>query len=123
MNSFVRVQNLNRESSDPVRVVSCKSFGKRLRGLMFRRELPADQGVLLEGSRESRLDAAIHMLFVGFDLAVFWINSEYEVVDKIVAKPWRAAYFPRRPARYVLELHPEHFSAYEIGHKVKIIDA
>ena len=81
------------------------------------------RAILLVGDRDSRPDAAIHMFFVGFDLAVFWISSELEVVDKVVARSWRPAYVPRRPARYVLELHPDHYPDYEIGNKVKIIDA
>jgi uncharacterized membrane protein (UPF0127 family) len=75
------------------------------------------------GARDQRLDSAIHMLFVPFDLAVIWINSNLQVADKVLAKAWRAAYVPTRPAKYVLELHPIHFSAYDVGHKVAIIDA
>lgn len=123
MSAFVRVKNLERDSDDPVRVELCDSFLRRLRGLMFRRALPADQGILLVGDRDSRLDSAIHMLFVQFDLAVFWISSDLGVVDKVVARSWRAAYVPRGAARYVLELHPDHFAAYKIGDKVMIIDA
>jgi hypothetical protein len=123
MNVFMRVTNVDRGSHDPVRVELCQDFWARLRGLMFRRALAANEGVLLSGDRNSRLDSAIHMLFVSFDLSVFWINSDLEVVDKVVARSWRPAYIPRRPARYVLELHPAHFSDYEIGNKVKIIDA
>ncbi len=57
------------------------------------------------------------------DLAVFWINSELQVVDKVLAKSWRPAYVPCRPARYVLELHPDHLLDYEIGDKVGLLDA
>ena len=90
---------------------------------MFRGSLAHDEGLLLVGSRDTRLDSAIHMLFVGFDLAVIWINSNMEVVDKVVAKSWHLAYVPERPARYVLEVHPELFPEYEIGHKVEFLDA
>ena len=123
MSPFVCVKNLDRLSNDPVRVAVCDKFLSRLKGLMFRSALPADSGILLVGDRDSRLDAAIHMLFVGFGLAVFWINSEFQVIDKVLAQPWRAAYVPRRPARYVLELHPDHFRDYEIGDKVRLLDA
>jgi uncharacterized membrane protein (UPF0127 family) len=97
----------------------CESFACRLRGLMFRSSLPRDRGLLLIMPRESRLDASIHMLFVPFDLAVFWISSGKEVVDKTTARSWRPAYIPSRAARYVLEVHPDHIDAYDIGHKVE----
>jgi uncharacterized membrane protein (UPF0127 family) len=63
------------------------------------------------------------MFFVPFDLAVFWIDSAMEVVDKVMAKPWRPAYIPARAARCVLEVHPDLLADYEIGHKVEFIDA
>jgi uncharacterized protein len=123
MTSFVKVKNLDLESGDPVRVALCNTFMARLRGLMFRGALPTEDGVLLVGDRDSRLDAAIHMLFVRFDLAVFWISSEFGVVDKVIARSWHPAYVPRHPARYVLELHPDLFRAFEIGNRVRFIDA
>ena len=123
MSAFVKVQNLDREIVDLPRITICDTFGTRLRGLMFRRTLGTGEGILLVGARDQRLDSAIHMLFVPFDLAVIWINSNLQVADKVLAKAWRAAYVPTRPAKYVLELHPIHFSAYDVGHKVEIIDA
>jgi uncharacterized membrane protein (UPF0127 family) len=106
----------------PIRVRVCNSFACRLRGLMFRSNLPRDEGVLLVMPRESRLDTSIHMLFVPFNLAVFWIDNRLEVVDKIIAKAWRPAYFPNRAARYVLEIHPGFFDAFEIGSKVSFVN-
>ena len=69
--------------------------------------------------RDSRLDTSIHMFFVPFDLAVFWINSEMAVVDKVIAKSWRPAYFPKADAKYTLEVHPDRWRDYEIGDKVE----
>lgn len=90
---------------------------------MFRSSLPRDEGVLLVMPRESRLDSSIHMLFVPFDLAVFWINARMEVVDKVIAKSWRPAYIPGRAARFVLELHKDRIGDHQIGDKVELIDA
>jgi uncharacterized membrane protein (UPF0127 family) len=95
----------------------------RLRGLMFRSHLAEDEGLLLTIGRDSRADSSIHMLFVPFQLAVFWINSGMEVVDKVIAKPWRPAYFPARAARYTLEVHPHHFDDYDVGQRVEIRNA
>lgn len=86
---------------------------------MFRTRLLQDEGLLLVEKHDSRLATSIHMFFVPFDLAVFWINSEMVVVDKVIAKSWRPAYFPRAGARYTLEIHPTHWGDYEIGDKVE----
>ena len=86
---------------------------------MFRPRLSPDEGVLLVETRDSRLDTSIHMFFVSFDLAVFWINSDMTVVDKVIAKSWRPAYAPKENARYTLEIHPDRWGDYEIGDKVE----
>ena len=117
------VNNLKRPLAQPARVGYCDSFLCRLRGLMFRSRLAADAGLLLVQSRDSRLDSSIHMFCVPFDLAVFWINSRMEVVDKIVAKSWRPAYFPKTKAKYILEIHPNRFNDYQIGDRVEFNNA
>ncbi len=119
----VFVNNLTKRLESPARVGYCDSFLYKLRGLMFRRHLARDEGLLLVEKRDSRLDTSIHMFFVPFDLAVFWINSEMTVVDKVIAKSWRPAYFPKADARFTLEIHPERFSDYEIGDKVEFKNA
>jgi uncharacterized membrane protein (UPF0127 family) len=85
---------------------------------MFLSRLEQDEGLLLVERRDSRIDTSIHMFFVPFDLAVVWIDSEMTVVDRIIAKSWRPAYFPAREARFTLELHPGRFGDYDIGEKV-----
>jgi uncharacterized membrane protein (UPF0127 family) len=90
---------------------------------MFRTRLSEDEGLLLVQGRDSRVDSSIHMLFVPFNLAVFWIDSHMNVVDKLVAKSWRPAYFPGKPARYVLELHEKRLGEYGVGDRVEFKDA
>jgi uncharacterized membrane protein (UPF0127 family) len=102
----------------PIRAKYCDSFLCRLRGLMFRHELALDAGLLLVQTRDSRIDASIHMLAVFMDLAVIWIDSNFIVVDTILAKSWRPSYFPAKPAKYTLEVHPERISDFKIGDKV-----
>ncbi len=122
MSPFISIQNLNRSIESLPRVQYCDSFLCRLRGLMFRKNLGADEGLLLVIRRDSRADSSIHMFFVPFDLAVFWINSDMEVVDKVIARSWRPAYFPARAARFTLEIHPDRFNDYQIGDRVKFND-
>ena len=124
MSRFISIRNLNQPDLSPARVKYCDSFLCRLRGLMFRSRLEPDDGLLLvQGQRDSRVETSIHMLFVPFDLDVVWINTEMTVVDKIIAKAWRPAYFPAAPARYILEIHPRRWDDYQIGDKVEFQNA
>lgn len=113
------IHNLTRPIKQPAQVGYCDSFLCRLRGLMFRTRLDHDEGLILVEKSDSRVNTSIHMFFVPFDLAVFWINSEMIVVDKIIAKSWRPAYFPKADAKYTLEIHPDRFGDYEVGDKVE----
>ncbi|HNB35305.1 MAG TPA: DUF192 domain-containing protein [Anaerolineales bacterium] len=119
----IHIKNLSRSLEYPAQVGYCDSFLCRLRGLMFRARLSPDEGLLLVERRNSRLDTSIHMFFVPFDLAVFWINSDMIVVDKVVAKSWKPAYFPKAEAKYTLEIHPDRWADYEIGDKVEFQNA
>lgn len=123
MPKTITVQNQNRTITEPLQVKYCDTFFTQLRGFTFRSDLSRSEGLLLVGSRDSRLDSSIHMLFVPFDLAVIWINSARQVVDKVLAKSWRPAYFSKQPARYVLEIHPDRWGDFEIGDGVEFKDA
>ena len=123
MSALIVVRNLSHPEKELARIKPCASFACRLRGLMFRSSLPVDEGLLLDIGHDSRLDSSIHMFFVPFDLAVFWINSELCVVDKVIAKGWHPAYFPAHAARYTLEMHPARFDDFRIGDKVVFQDA
>ena len=119
----ITIQNLSRILEKPATVGYCDSFTCKLRGLMFRPRLDLDDGLLLVEKRNSRLETSIHMFFVPFDLAVIWINSDMTVVDKVLAKSWKPAYFPKADAQYTLEIHPDRWADYEIGDKVEFKNA
>jgi len=124
MGKHIYVKNQDKPEVEPALVKYCSSYLCRLRGLMFRSGISPDEGLLLvQGKHDTRIDSSITMQFVPFDLAVFWINMEMQVVDKVIAKPWRPAYFSTEPARYVLEIHPTRWDEYEIGHRVEFQDA
>ncbi len=123
MPKTIAVANNNRIIAGDLRVKYCDSFLCQLRGLSFRSRLALDRGLLLVGKRDSRIDSSIHMIFVLFDLAVIWIDSDMQVVDKVLARAWRPAYFPRRPAKYTLELHSERWDEFQIGDGVIFRDA
>ena len=122
MPKIIAIENKTRRIEGVLRIKYCDSFFTQLRGLTFRSRLPRDEGLLLVGKRDSRLDSSIHMLFVSFDLSVIWINSRLQVVDKVLARSWRPAYFSKQPAKYVLEIHPERWGDFEIGDGVEFKD-
>jgi uncharacterized membrane protein (UPF0127 family) len=115
----ILVHNLTHPKTPPITAHYCDSFLCRLRGLMFRRSIPDDWGLLLVQSRNSRLDAAIHMLAMRIDLGVVWINSQGEVVDTRLARRWRPAYLPANPARYILEMNVAHLGDFTVGDRIQ----
>jgi uncharacterized membrane protein (UPF0127 family) len=112
---LIKFENQTRPLQSTLKIYYCDSFLCRLRGLMFRTHLPADTGLLLVEAQDSRLSATIHMLFVIMNLGVIWINSRMVVVDSVMARPWRPAYIPHEPARYILEIHPSRMNEFKFG--------
>jgi uncharacterized membrane protein (UPF0127 family) len=102
-------------------VVSCDTFWKRGRGLMFRsqRAVAEDQVYLFVERRESVAQTAIHMLFVFFPIAVLWLDRERQVVDKVLARPFRPYYAPSRPAQYYVEGHPGLLDRVNVGDQLE----
>ncbi len=97
----------------------CASYGCRLRGLMFRRRIAEDEGLLFVFPRPTVLDATIHMFFVFFPIAAVWLDGDGRVVDARLAKPWRPFYKPARPARYLIEAHPALLERVRVGERLR----
>jgi len=114
----VKISNKTQSNVQTVQAHYCDGFWCRLRGLMFRRRIAFNEGLLLVQKRQNRLDAAIHMLGVYTDLAVIWLNDEKEVVDSCLARSWRPFYVPKCPASYILELSPERLVDFCLGDKL-----
>lgn len=104
----------------PIHVSICEDFIPRLKGLMFQQNINRNEGLLFINQSENRLDAAIHMFFMNFDIAVFWINNNNIVVDKSIAKKWHPFYIPRYNAKMVFETHKENIDLLAIGDVVII---
>lgn len=100
----------------------CASFACRLKGLMFRKGIPDDWGLLLVEGSESIVNSAIHMFAVPFDLGVIWLNNQFEVVDVAIAKRWIGIKSPKKPARYILEVTPARANEFHVGDKLEILD-
>lgn len=114
----ILIHNLSKPQAQPIQAGFAVSFRSRLRGLTFRRNMPEGEGLLLVERKDSRVDTAIHMLFVFMDLGVIWINNDCQVVDAILAKSWHLAYVPKVPARYVLEVNPQCLDEFTIGDRL-----
>ncbi len=82
---------------------------------MFTPSIGIHEGIILVQPGEDRLNAAIHMLFMNFDIAVVWVSRSLRVVDTVYARKWRLAYSPAQPAQYVLELHPSRLAEFTRG--------
>ena len=115
----VIVKNRSRQATKPIYAGYCDTFLCRFRGLMFRKNLPPNWGLLLVQANDSRLDSAIHMIGMRFNLAIIWINSLGKVVDVQPAYRWRSIILPKTPAKFVLELSVEHLSEFKIGDEIR----
>jgi len=102
----VLIDNKTHPLDKPLHIDVCDTFFYRLRGFMFQSGVSKEGGLLIIQGSESRLDAAIHMFFVNFDLAVVWINRHHDVVDTCLARHWRPFYMPSHKAQMILEIHP-----------------
>jgi uncharacterized protein len=111
----VLIYNLTHPAPPSIRSRYCSSFLCRLRGLMFRKSLAVDEGLLMVHPRADLVDSAIHMLFMNFDIAVIWADEKRQVVDVKLARRWRPVYSPALPAKYVLEIHASRLDNFKIG--------
>ncbi|MDQ4030583.1 MAG: DUF192 domain-containing protein [Actinomycetota bacterium] len=93
------MHELRREDGSVVceRCKLADSAPARLRGLLGRKSLPPDEGVLL------RPAGSVHTAFMRFSIDVVFLDRELAVLDVVhELAPWRAA--ARRGAKAVLEL-------------------
>ena len=115
---IVLLENQTQPLAQPIQTEYCDTFFSLFMGYMFRKPISPYQGLLLVQPREDRLNSAIHMFFMNFDLGVIWIDNQNSVVDAQYAKRWHPFYQPAKPARYVLETHPNHLKDFKIGQKI-----
>ena len=119
---LIKIENRTTPLANPLKVRYCDTFLSRLRGLTFQRSLPPEEGIILAQTRDSRLDSAIHMLGVWFDLGVVWLDGNQQVVDRRIAHRWRLLYIPIKPARFVLEMHPVRLGEFNLGDRLSFIN-
>ena len=80
---------------------------KRIIGLMSKKSLPEDQGMLFVFNQDGF--HSIWMMNMSFPIDIIWIDNEKKVVDVVKnARPCRLScttYKPKEKARYVLEVN------------------
>ena len=109
------IQIIKTDNDKELYIKECVSFFDKFLGLMFRKNLSINEGIVFLYAQESIINATIHMLFMRFPITVLWVNSENLIVDKTLAKPWRLAYAPKKPANTIYELHADNLDEFKIG--------
>ena len=99
-------------------VTRCDTFGRRLRGLMFRRSLKSDEAYLFVFYSESVVAASVHTFFVFYPISLVWLDAHQRVVDLCLAKPFRPYYAPRRAAQTLIEGTPDLLDRVRVGDRL-----
>ena len=79
------------------------TFFSRLMGLMFKKSLPREEGLLIEYSKRFG-SKAVHGFFMRFPLDLIFIDTDKKVVDICTLRPW-SVYNPARECAWVLEVN------------------
>jgi uncharacterized membrane protein (UPF0127 family) len=118
----VQVLNLSTPLTVDLSAGWCSSFWCKFKGLMLRRSIPENWGLLFVESKESITNTSIHMLFCFIDLGIVWMNSSGEVVDTCLARKWVTIRAPKSPARYFLEVLPSRLTEFKVGDRIKFVE-
>lgn len=117
----VKIINLSHQSLT-INAQVCDKFIPKLLGLMFKKTIDPKFGLFFKETSETRVNTAIHMFFMNFDITVLWLSKDFIVVDKAWAKKWHPFYAPKSPAQYTLELHVDRFNNFFIGDQLKVVN-
>jgi uncharacterized membrane protein (UPF0127 family) len=120
---FVNIQCKGRPDNQAIHAVYCDGFLCRFIGLMFTKSIDPYGGLLMVEKQDSKINTAIHMLFMNYDIAVVWINKDNLVVDVKIAKRWTPVILPESPASLTLELHSDRINDFKKGDLILIDNA
>lgn len=115
---LIKITNISNQSAHPLHLGICDDFFSRLQGLMFTSSIPIDGGLFFINSSEDRINSAIHMWFMNYDLSIFWADNSGIIVDKVIACKWKTLAAPKQNAKYILETHIDRFDEYNYGDKL-----
>lgn len=79
-----------------------KSIWQKALGLMFRRSLPENRGMIFVFDQDAQ--ASFWMLFTFIPLEAIFLDAQGRIVDIVPMKPHTLGpYKPKEPAKYVIE--------------------
>ena len=85
-----------------MRVILANSIWSRILGLMFKGDF--NDALVLVMPYESKLNG-IHTCFMRFPIDVYFLDSNLDLVDKRRGiSPWNLGVYPKKPARYIVEV-------------------
>ncbi len=119
-NIYQRIEKSTHEDNKTLVAEICDDFFSRFKGYMFKQVIGEDEALLFQNNNESKIDAAIHMFFMNFDLAVFWLDKNNKIVDKTLAKKWHPLYYPGYAAKAIIETHPTKLGLFDVGDQLTI---
>jgi len=119
---WLQIVNLTRPDQPALRVKLCDTFFSRFRGLMLTPAVEPYGGILIDEKADSQINTTIHMFCMNYDIAAIWIDADLNVVSSVIARRGRPYYAPQRPARYILETHPDRIHDFKPGDRVKLAD-
>ena len=93
------------------RIEIADSYFTRLRGLMFRKTLGKDEGLLLKRC------SSIHCCFMNFPIDVVYVNDKMDVLKIETVRPWRVGSIVRG-AKHIIELAEGAAMALKPGDKI-----
>jgi uncharacterized protein len=110
------VKTLRRTDDGTIVCAKCElaeSFWTKLRGLMGRASLPADEGMLF------RPNGSIHMFFMRFPIDVVFCDRDLRIVKVVRGlRPWRMS--AARGAKVTIELAAGAASGLEPGDRLQL---
>lgn len=104
----------------PLRVIICQTFQSRQRGLMFRKSLPADEGMLFVFPEEGYHPFWMKNTYI--PLSIAFINREGRIIQMEEMEPLDTTpHIPLAPILYALETNRGWFkkNGVKVGDRVK----
>ncbi|MEM0201038.1 MAG: DUF192 domain-containing protein [Candidatus Micrarchaeaceae archaeon] len=105
-------------------VLLADSFSKQLLGLMYRKSLAKNEGMLFIFKKSSKY--GIWMLNMKFNIDIIWLDNNLKIIDSLQnVKPCTSllkckTYYPKSPSKYVLEVNSGFISQNKIKNSVKV---
>ena len=87
------------------------------KGLMFsgKKKIAKGMCLVMPSTKDVKFGASVTMMFCFSSMEIIFVNSSMQVVDKVVLKPWKMSYTPKKECRYVIESSIGTFKNIEIG--------